>query len=85
MNERERERKKEKRFSATTRGAERIERKKNSYHHHRKKTNLEVKKDVVEQTGAPFGFEKHLEGKTRADGNDERTTERSKQKERRWW
>ena len=82
MNERERERKKEKRFSATTRGAERIERKKNSYHH-RKKTNL-VKKDVVEQTGAPFGFEKHLEGKTRADGNDERTTERSKQKERRW-
>ena len=49
------------------------------------KTNLEVKKDVVEQTGAPFGFEKHLEGKTRADGNDERTTERSKQKERRWW
>jgi len=37
LNERERERKKEKRFSATTtRGAERIERRKNSSYHRKK-------------------------------------------------
>ena len=48
---------------------------------------LEIEKNkrkdgfVFEQTGASFGFAKHLERKTRADGNDEGTTERSEQEE----